>query len=111
MIILLVVVIVIFAIIGMMEGVFFISIIMQRSMQSHIHMLQKASLTEQFIVEDLCGENGCRSVRTWTQRRPAHRAIFCRFSVVLICASMECVQIADVLAQPREAPDMERGAR
>ena len=63
MIILLVVVIVIFAIIGMMEGVFFISIIMQRSMQSHIHMLQKASLTEQFIVEDLCGENGCRSVR------------------------------------------------
>ena len=66
MIVLLVVVIVIFALIGMMEGVFFISIIMQRSMQSHIHMLQKASLTEQFIVEDLCGENGCRSVRRWS---------------------------------------------
>ena len=52
---LLVIIIVIFAIVGMMEGVFFLSILMQRSMQSHIHMLQKASLAEQFIVEDLCG--------------------------------------------------------
>lgn len=55
MIALLVIIIVIFAIVGMMEGVFFLSILMQRSMQSHIHMLQKASLAEQFIVEDLCG--------------------------------------------------------
>ena len=47
--------IVIFALIGVMEGIFFISILMQRSMQRHVHMLQKASLAQQFVVEDLCG--------------------------------------------------------
>jgi hypothetical protein len=51
------------------EGIFFISIIMQRSMQSHVHMLQKASLAEQFVVEDLCGTDGCRSVTQVLQDR------------------------------------------
>jgi hypothetical protein len=61
--------ILVFAVIGVMEGVIFISIIIQRSMQKHVHMLQKRSMAEQFVVEDLCGQNGCRSVSTVLQDR------------------------------------------
>jgi hypothetical protein len=32
---------------------------MCRSMQRHVHMLQKLTLTQQFVVEDLRGTDGC----------------------------------------------------
>ena len=44
------------------EGVLFISLVVQRSVQRHLYVLGKKTLTEQFVVEDLCGEGGCRSV-------------------------------------------------
>ena len=66
------------------EGVFFISLFVQRSVQRHLYVLGKKTLTEQFVVEDLCGEGGCRSVS-------------------------DVLRAGDEPKEP-EAPDMERGA-
>ncbi len=65
---------------------FFISLVVQRSVQRHLYVLGKKTLTEQFVVEDLCGEGGCRSV-----------------------SDVHVLRAGDEPKEP-EAPDMERGA-
>ena len=50
----------VFTVAGALAAAMAISVVLQRAIQRHMHILHRRDMATQFVVEDLCGENGCR---------------------------------------------------
>ena len=53
-----------FTIAGALAAAMLMSVVVQRTIQRHMHVLHRRDMTTHFVVEDLCGERGCRSLAT-----------------------------------------------
>ena len=54
----------VFTIAGALAAAMAMSVVVQRAIQRHMHVLHRRDMTMHFVVEDLCGERGCRSLTT-----------------------------------------------
>ena len=56
------VLVLVFTIAGALAAAMAISVAVQRAIQRHMHVLHRRDMATQFVVEDLCGDGGCRSL-------------------------------------------------
>ena len=95
----------------MIEGVLFLSVLAQRSMQKHVHMLQKRSLTEKFVVEDLSGEGGCRTITDVLSHRAAGAQPRPSLVAAALRPGLSCRRISGSLCPARSGGSVGHGAR
>jgi hypothetical protein len=56
------VLVLVFTIAGALAAAMALSVAVQRAIQRHVHVLHRRDMATQFVVEDLCGDGGCRSL-------------------------------------------------
>ena len=89
----------------------FLSVLAQRSMQKHVHMLQKRSLTEKFVVEDLSGEGGCRTITDVLSHRAAGAQPRPSLVAAALRPGLSCRRISGSLGPARSGGSVGHGAR